>query len=75
MKLLILYRKNIKIDGFATLEDDLRMLREKMEKENEEEEEDIGIYLSDYRNIAMRVDRIFDKKIGRNKKKSKKISL
>ena len=70
-----LYRKNIKIDGFATLEDDLRMLREKMEKENEEEEEDIGIYLSDYRNIAMRLDRIFDKKIGRNKKKSKKISL
>ena len=70
-----LYRNNIKIDGFATLEEDLKMLREKMEKENEEEEEDIELYLSNYRNIAMRLDKIFDEKIGRNKKKSKKISL
>ena len=70
-----LYRNNIKIDGFTTLEDDLKMLREKMEKENEEAEEDIKLYLSNYRNIAMKLDKIFDEKIGRNKKKSKKISL
>ena len=68
-----LYRKNIKIDGFATLEDDLKMLREKMKKENEEKEEDIKLYLSKYRNIAMRLDKIFEEKKGRNKKKAKKI--
>ena len=72
-----LYRNNVKIDGFTTLEDDLKMLREKMVKENEEEEEeeDIELYLSKYRNIAMKLDEIFDKKKGRNKKKSKKNSL
>jgi hypothetical protein len=72
-----LYRNNVKIDGFTTLEDDLKLLREKMEKENEEEEEeeDIELYLSNYRNIAMKLDEIFDKKKGRNKKKSKKNSL
>lgn len=72
-----LYRNNVKIDGFTTLEDDLKMLREKMEKENkeEEEEEDVELYLSNYRNIAMRLDKIFEDKKGRNKKKSKKISL
>jgi hypothetical protein len=70
-----LYRNNVKIDGFTTLEDDLKMLKEKMEKEKEEEEEDIELYLSKYRNIAMKLDKIFDEKIGRNKKKSKKISL
>ena len=72
-----LYRNNVKIDGFTTLEDDLKMLREKMEKENEEaeEEEDVELYLSKYRNIAMRLDKIFEDKKGRNKKKSKKISL
>jgi hypothetical protein len=72
-----LYRNNVKIDGFTTLEDDLKMLREKLEKENEEEEEeeDIELYLSNYRNIAMKLDEIFDKKKGRNKKKSKKNSL
>ena len=69
-----LYRNNVKIDGFITLEDDLKMLREKMEKKNEEEEEeeDIELYLSKYRNIAMKLDEIFDKKKGRNKKRSKK---
>ena len=48
-----------------------------MEKENEEaeEEEDVELYLSNYRNIAMRLDKIFEDKKGRNKKKSKKISL
>ena len=72
-----LYRNNVKIDGFTTLEDDLKMLREKMEKENkeEEEEEDVELYLSNYRDIAMRLDKIFEDKKGRNKKKSKKISL
>ena len=70
-----LYRNNVKIDGFTTLEEDLKILREKMEKENEEseEEEDIELYLSNYRIIAMRLDKIFEDKKGRNKKKSKKI--
>ena len=70
-----LYRNNVKIDGFTTLEDDLKMLREKMEKENEEaeEEEDVELYLSNYRNIAMRLDKIFEDKKGRNKKKPRKI--
>ena len=70
-----LYRNNVKIDGFTTLEEDLKTLREKMEKENEEseEEEDIELYLSNYRIIAMRLDKIFEDKKGRNKKKSKKI--
>ena len=70
-----LYRNNAKIDGFTTLEEDLKILREKMEKENEEseEEEDIELYLSNYRIIAMRLDKIFEDKKGRNKKKSKKI--
>ena len=65
-----LYRNNVKIDGFITLEDDLKMLREKMEKKKDEE--DIELYLSKYRNIAMKLDEIFDKKKGRNKKRSKK---
>ena len=70
-----LYRNNVKIDGFTTLEDDLKILREKMEKENEEaeEEEDVELYLSKYRNIAMRLDKIFEDKKGRNKKKPRKI--
>ena len=70
-----LYRNNVKIDGFTTLEDDLKMLREKMEKENkeEEEEEDVELYLSNYRDIAMRLDKIFEDKKGRNKKKPRKI--
>ena len=66
-----LYRNNVKINGFITLEDDLKMLREKMEKKKDEE--DIELYLSKYRNIAMKLDEIFDKKKGRNRKTPKKI--
>jgi len=73
-----LYRNNVKIEGFITLEEDLKQMREKMEKEKEkekeEEEEDIELYLSNYKDIALRLDKIFEDKVGR-KKKSKKISL
>lgn len=69
-----LYRNNVKIEGFITLEEDLKLLREKMEKENEDEEEDIDLYLSNYKDIALRLDKIFEDKKGRNRK-SKKISL
>ena len=66
-----LYRNNVKIEGFITLEEDLKKLREKKEKENEEE---IELYLSNYKKIALRLDKIFEDKKGRNRK-SKKISL
>ena len=69
-----LYRNNVKIEGFITLEEDLKILREKMEKENEEDEEDIELYLSNYKDIALRLDKIFEDKKGRDRK-SKKISL
>ena len=69
-----LYRYNVKIEGFETLEDDLKNIRKKMEEENEEEEE-IEEYLLNYKNTAMRLYEIFDEKKGRKKKKSKKSSL
>ncbi len=70
-----LYRKNVRIDGFETLEDDINNLREKMMKKNEDEEIDIEQYLSEYRNIAMTLDKIFAQKKGRKTKSSKKISF
>ena len=70
-----LYRYNVKIEGFETLEDDLKYIRKKMEEENEEEEEDIEEYLLNYKNTALRLDKIFAEKRGRKKKKSKKSSL
>ena len=59
------YIRNMKIPGFETLNDDIIELREKMEKENQE---DIDIYLSKYRIIAQNLETIFIKKKSRNNK-------
>ena len=54
-----IYINNIKIDGFGTLEDDLIALREKMEKNGEEE---IKTYLNKYEKIAKNLDKFLYQK-------------
>ena len=61
-----IYSKNIFVNGFKTLKDDLADLRNKMEA-SEEEEEDIQKYLNLYENIAVRLKDIFSKKKPKQK--------
>ena len=61
-----IYSKNIFVNGFKTLKDDLVDLRNKMEA-SEEEEEDIQKYLNLYENIAVRLKDIFSKKKPKQK--------
>ena len=61
-----IYVNDIKLDGFETLEDDLKSLQNKMEKEGEEE--DIEGYLKEFKYIAQNLEQIFEEKIGRNRK-------
>ena len=61
-----IYSKNIFVNGFKTLKDDLAELRNKMEA-SEEEEEDIQKYLNLYENIAVRLKDIFSKKKPKQK--------
>lgn len=60
------YCKNIKMDGFKTLEDDLREERIKMEKK---QENDIEEYIEKFRWTAINYKQIFDGKKPRNSKK------
>jgi len=50
------YSKDIKIEGFNTLEDDLRIQREEMEENNEENIEE---YLKQFKNTAQNLEQIF----------------
>ena len=61
------YSKDIKIEGFNTLEDDLRIQREKMEENNEENIEE---YLKQFKNTAQNLEQIFISKKSRNYKKN-----
>ena len=60
-----IYVNDIKLDGFETLEDDLKSLQNKMEIEGEEE--DIEGYLKEFKYIAQNLEQIFEEKIGRNR--------
>ena len=62
-----IYSKDIKLDGFLTLEDDLKSQRELMKKNDEEE---IDNYLKKYQNIAQNLEQIFLDKKGRNYNKN-----
>ena len=56
---------NKNIPGFDTINVDIKELKEKMEKDNEE---NIGKYLKKYRNIALNFESIFIKKSSRQNK-------
>ena len=58
---------NTKITGFETLNDDLKELKLKMEKDNQE---NIDQYLYKYRNIALNFESIFINKTSRSNKKN-----
>ena len=58
-----IYSKNIKLDGFETLEDDLKNQRELMKGNNEEE---IEKYLEIFQNTAQNLEGIFLGKKSRN---------
>ena len=60
-----IYVNDIKLDGFETLEDDLKSLQKKMEKEGEEDIED---YLKEYEYVAQNLEQIFKEKKGRSRK-------
>ena len=62
-----IYSKDIKLEGFLTLEDDLKIQRELMKKNDEEE---IDNYLKKYQNIAQNLEQIFLDKKGRNYNKN-----
>ena len=58
-----IYSKNIKLEGFETLEDDLKNQRELMKANNEEE---IDKYLKKFKNTAQNLENIFLGKKSRN---------
>ena len=58
-----IYSKNIKLEGFETLEDDLKNQRELMKANNEEE---IDKYLKKFKNTAQNLEKIFLGKKSRN---------
>ena len=60
-----IYSKNIKLEGFKTLEDDLKNQRRIM-KENNEEEIEIEKYLELFQNTAQNLENIFLGKKSRN---------
>ena len=63
-----IYSKDINIDGFDTLKNDLFNIKKKMENEGEE---DIDDYLSKYEKTALNLEQIFLDKKSRNNKKEK----
>ena len=63
-----IYSKDIKIDGFNTLKNDLIDLRKRMEKEGEE---NIEMYLNKYEQTALNLEQIFKLKKSRKIKKKK----
>ena len=58
-----IYSKDIKVEGFLTLEDDLKIQRELMEKKNEEGIDD---YLKKFQTTAQNFENIFIRKRSRN---------
>ena len=63
-----IYSKDIKLEGFLTLENDLKKEREIMEKRHEE---GIDNYLEKYQNVAQNLEKIFLGKKSRNYNKNK----
>jgi hypothetical protein len=63
-----IYSKDIKLEGFLTLEDDLKKERKLMEKRGEEAIDD---YLEKYQNVAQNLEKIFLDKKSRNYNKNK----
>ena len=70
-----IYSNDIKVDGFETLEDDLRNLefewREEEIEMTPEKEKDMKSYLNKYKYIAQNLMKIFDNKKSRCRKQSK----
>lgn len=62
-----IYSKDIKLEGFLTLEDDLKKQRKLMIKRNED---DIDNYLQKFQNIAQNLEQIFHEKKSRNYNKN-----
>ena len=69
-----IYSNDIKIDGFETLEDDLRNLEFELREEEieitPEKEKEIKSYLDKYKYIAKNLMQIFNNKKSRNRKHS-----
>ena len=60
-----IYSKDIPVEGFETLKDDLDVIKKKMEQNGEE---NIDIYLESYKKIAQNLENIFVSKKPRNNK-------
>lgn len=60
-----IYSKDIPVEGFETLKDDLDVIKKKMEENGEE---DIDIYLESYKRTAQNLENIFLSKKPRNNK-------
>jgi hypothetical protein len=60
-----IFCNNIKIEGFETLDDDLKSLKEKLIKDKEY---NIDIYLEKYKNVVKSFETIF---INKNSRKNK----
>ena len=69
-----IYSNDIKVDGFETLEDDLRNLEFELREEEieitPEKEKEIKSYLDKYKYIAKNLMQIFNNKKSRNRKHS-----
>ena len=64
-EMFYIFCNNIKIEGFETLDDDVRSLKEKLIKDKEY---NIDIYLEKYKNVVKSFEAIFIKKNSRNNK-------
>ena len=64
-EMFYIFCNNIKIEGFETLDDDLKSLKEKLIKDKEY---NIDIYLEKYKNVVKSFETIFIKKNSRNNK-------
>ena len=64
-EMFYIFCNNIKIEGFETLDDDLKSLKEKLIKDKEY---NIDIYLEKYKNVVKSFETIFINKNSRNNK-------
>ena len=64
-EMFYIFCNNIKIEGFETLDDDLKSLKEKLVKDKEY---NIDVYLEKYKNVVKSFETIFIKKNSRNNK-------
>lgn len=64
-EMFYIFCNNIKIEGFETLDDDLKSLKEKLIKDKEY---NIDLYLEKYKSVVKRFENIFINKNSRNNK-------